>query len=231
MKKLKGALTLTRTQLEELKRELQSEPSNLESGYIDPTILMLQDPLLTEKVEQRLRAHFTNVEWAFDETVNELASHLLESDDAYFRERAPDVVSIGKKVIENMLGAEGLTIPEGVIDPIVVAHTLSPPEMIFLYKNNVRAVVTEIGGKTSHVSIMARDLEIPAVVGVADVSSKVKTGERIIVDGTIGIVIRIPEQDTVTLYEFKKKEAEKYEARLKKIENTPCRMQDGCSIS
>jgi len=230
IEKLEAALTHTRSQLEDLRRDLQEEPESLESGYIDATILMLEDPLLKEKVLQRLKNYYYNIEWVFNEVVDELAGQLQNSEDIYFRERAPDVLSVGKKVLNTMLGDKELEIPEMVKDPIVFAHTLSPMEMIYCYKSNVKAVVTEIGGKTSHVSIMARDLEIPAIVGLSDVTRFVQTGDRIIVDGTIGTLIRNPLADTVNLYEYKLRESEKYVRSLKKIEKKPCKMQDGHEV-
>jgi len=230
IRKLESALSCTRSQLEELRGELQSKNSTLEGSYIDATILMLEDPMLKEKVLQKLKTYYYNIEWIFNQVVDELAGQLQESSNTYFKERAPDVRSIGKKVIDTMLGDKGLEIPIMVKDPIVIAHTLSPPEMIYFYRHNVKAVVTEIGGKTSHVSIMARDLEIPAVVGLDEITRHAETGERIIVDGTIGTVIRNPLSDTVTLYEYKERENERYEKSLKKIEKKPCRMRGGYEV-
>jgi len=227
IEKLESALTLTKSQLEELWHELKKNPSTLESGYIDATILMLEDPLLKEKVLEKLHTYYFNVEWTFNEVIDELAGQLTSSPDYYFKERAPDVLSIGKKVLKNMLGNKELEIPKIIKDPIVIAHTLSPPEMIYFYKHNIKAVVTEIGGKTSHVSIMARDLEIPAVVGLSDITKNVQTGDQIVVDGTIGTVIHNPEKDTITLYEYKKSETVKYETHVKKIEKKTCRMKEG----
>lgn len=218
IEKLETALINTKNELEELKLDLKKDHSALETGYIDTTILMLDDPLIREKVTNRIINSYLNIEWIFNEVIEEIADTLSDADDTYFRERAPDVLSVGRKVLKNLLGSEDLDIPENLENPIVIAHTLSPPEIVTLYKMNVKAFVTEIGGKTSHVTIMARDLKIPAVVGIEEITKRVNTGEKVIVDGTIGTVVVNPESDTESLYRYKEERYDKYENTLKELE-------------
>jgi phosphoenolpyruvate-protein phosphotransferase (PTS system enzyme I) len=228
--KLESALMKTKRQLEDLRQELSENQTTLETGFIDTSLLMLDDPLIREKVSKKLLETSLNIEWVFNGVMEEIAGKLHESEDSYFRERAPDVVSLGHKVLKNMMGDEELDLPAGAKNPVVLCHTLSPPEFIYFYKRNMRAVVTEIGGKTSHVAIMARDLEIPAVVGVEDATKHVQTGDPIIVDGNVGTVILNPEKDTVVLYSFKRKENERYEKHLKKIEKKACVLKEGTEV-
>jgi len=124
-----------------------------------------------------------------------------------------------------------MDIPDTVKNPIVIAHTLSPPEIVALYKKNVKAFVTEIGGKTSHVTIMARDLEIPAVVGIEDITKQVNSDEEVIVDGTIGTVVVNPERDTVALYKYRKDKYEKYESTLKELEKKASVLKGGEEVT
>ncbi len=229
--KLENALMKTRNQLEELRDDLSQKHSALETGYIDTTIMMLEDPLIKEKVTEKLSQTPLNIEWIFNEVIEEIAGKLQESEDSYFKDRAPDVISIGHKVLKNIFGKHEMEIPYMGKDPIVVAHTLSPPEMIYFFKKNVKAVVTEIGGKTSHVSIMARDLEIPAVIGVNDITRVTQTGQQVIVDGTVGTVIIDPKTDSLTVYKYKIEQNKKYEKTLKKIENKACVLKEGIEIS
>jgi phosphotransferase system enzyme I (PtsI) len=231
IEKLESALMITKNELEELKSDLKKDHSALETGYIDTTILMLDDPLIREKVTNRIIESYLNIEWVFNEVIEEIADKLSDSEDNYFRERAPDVLSIGRKVLKNLLGSEELDIPENVENPIIVAHTLSPPEIVTFYKKKVKAFVTEIGGKTSHVTIMARDLEIPAVVGIEDISKLVNTGEEIIVDGTIGTIVVNPEKDTVSLYRYREKKYEKNESTLGKLETRESTLKGGEEIT
>jgi phosphotransferase system enzyme I (PtsI) len=218
IEKLETALVKTKNELEELKLDLKKDHSALETGYIDTTILMLDDPLIREKVTNRIINSYLNIEWIFNEVIEEIADTLSDADDTYFQERAPDVLSVGRKVLKNLLGSEDLDIPENLENPIVIAHTLSPPEIVTLYKMNVKAFVTEIGGKTSHVTIMARDLKIPAVVGIEEITKRVNTGEKVIVDGTIGTVVVNPESDTKSLYRYREERYDKYENTLKELE-------------
>lgn len=230
LKKLETALINTKRQLESLRNDFKEDFGAFETGYIDAAILMLDDPLLKERVITKLKKTYLNIEWIFNDVVDELADQLMQSGDYYFRERAPDVLSIGQKVLTNLMGNEDEITPLLKKDSIIVAHTLSPPEFIHYHKMRVKAVVTEIGGKTSHVSIMARDLEIPAVIGVPEITKVIQTGDGVIVDGTIGNVIHHPESDTITLYEYKKKESEKYENQLKKIDKKTCCLKEGIEV-
>jgi phosphotransferase system enzyme I (PtsI) len=163
--------------------------------------------------------------------IEEIADTLSDADDTYFRERAPDVLSVGRKVLKNLLGSEDLDIPKNLENPIVIAHTLSPPEIVTLYKMPVKAFVTEIGGKTSHVTIMARDLKIPAVVGIEEITKRVNTGEKVIVDGTIGTVVVNPESDTESLYRYREDRYDKYESTLKELEKKASLLKGGEEVS
>ena len=229
--KLENALMKTRNQLEELRDDLSQRHSALETGFIDISIMMLEDPLIKEKVTEKLSQTSLNIEWIFNEVIEEIAVKLQDSEDSYFNDRAPDVISIGHKVLKNIFGKHEMEITNMQKDPIVVAHTLSPPELIYFFKKNVKAVVTEIGGKTSHVSIMARDLEIPAVIGVNDITRMTQTGQQVIVDGTVGTVITDPKTDSLTVYKYKIEQNKKYEKTLKKIENRACVLKEGIEIS
>jgi phosphotransferase system enzyme I (PtsI) len=229
--KFEYAVMKTKNQLEELKTDLKKDRSPLETGYIDTTILMLEDPLIREKVATRIVETYLNIEWVFNEVIEEIAAKITGSDDDYFKERAPDILSVGKKVLKNLLGSEDLEIPKNIDDPIIVAHTLSPHEIVSFYKQKVFAFVTEIGGKTSHVTIMSRDLRIPAVIGIENITKNVHTGDRIIVDGTIGTVVVNPLKDTLDLYKYRVKKYEKYDNTLKVIEKKPCILKSGEEIT
>ena len=231
IEKLEFALLKTRNQLEALKTDLQESQSAIETGYIESTIMMLEDPLIKERVTEKIKESYLNIEWIFNEVMEEIAGKLQDSGDSYFKDRAPDVLSIGQRVLKNLFGKQEVEIPKNIKDPIVVAHTLSPPEFIHFYKKNIKAVVTEIGGKTSHVSIMARDLEIPAVIGVNNITKAAQTGDPIIVDGTIGTVILNPAKDSTTLYKYKIERNKKYEKTLKKITGKACVLKEGTEIT
>lgn len=228
--KLEKALERTKNQLEELKKEIEKTQSAIETGYIDSSILMLEDPYLKKRVTEKLRESYFNIEWIFNEVIEEIAEKLETSEDSYFKERAPDVKSIGIRVIKNLLGEKEFELPRYIKEPIVIAHTLSPPEIVSFYKKGIKGIVTEVGGKTSHVAIMARDLKIPAILGINHITKHVKTGDRIIVDGTVGTVVVNPNEDTLKLYKYKEKEYEKYDKYFSKFQKKPCRLKEGEEI-
>jgi len=228
--KLEVALEKTRIQLENLKNELESKHSQLETGYLDTTILMLEDPMLRNRIMEKIKESYLNIEWIFNEAIEEVAEKLGSSEENYFRERAPDVLSLGTRVLKNLMGKEELEIPESIKKPIIIAHTLSPPEMFSIYRREVSGLVTEIGGTTSHVSIMARDFRIPAVVGLTGITGKIRTGDTVIVDGTIGTVVLNPEEDTIGVYKYKEKEHKKYERYLSRLEKKESILKEGEEI-
>jgi phosphotransferase system enzyme I (PtsI) len=228
--KLEAALAKTKNQLESLKAELIQKRSTLETGYLDSTILMLEDPTIHENVREKMSQRSLNVEYIFSEVIEEMADKLQQSDIDYFKERATDIRSIGQKVLQNLLGNSATVVPEASSESIIVAHTLSPPEVVHFSKHEVKAIVTEIGGKTSHVAIMAQDLKIPAVIGVEHITDNVNTGDSVIVDGTTGTVIANPEKDTEKLYSLKVRGQHDYDMKLLDIREKPCQTKEGKRI-
>ncbi len=228
--KLETALMKTKKQLEGLKNELLLRKSTLETGYLDSTILMLEDPTIRENVTEKIKQSYINIEWIFNEVIEEMADKLQESEIDYFKERAPDIISIGQRVLTNLLGNGEKDIPEVSKNSIIIAHTLSPPEVVHFGKLEIKAIVTEIGGRTSHVAIMAQDLKIPAVIGVEHITNKVNTGDTVIVDGTSGTVIVNPEKDTEKLYSVKERAQQDYDLKLRRIQQKPCQLKEGIRI-
>ena len=228
--KFDSALLKTKRQLEILKNELIQNQSTLESGYLDSTILMLEDPTMHENVREEIAKSYMNIEWVFSEVIDAMANKLQESEIEYFKERSTDIRSIGQRVLQNLLGGSGSVIPEVSKDSIIVAHTLSPPEVVYFRKCQIKAIITEIGGKTSHVAIMAQDLKIPAVIGIEQITENIKTGDILIVDGTTGTVIVNPEKDTEKLYKIKERGQHDYDLKLLDIREKPCQTKEGVRI-
>jgi phosphotransferase system enzyme I (PtsI) len=231
IQKLEAALLLTRNNLESLREELDTGKTSLEKAYLDSTILMIDDPTIRDRVSKKIRDSYLNIEWVFNEVIEEMAGKLEQAEDNYLRERAPDIISLGRNVLRNLMGKPDPEIPETSRDVIVVAHTLSPHEIVDLYKKKVAAFVTEIGGRTSHVAIMARDLKVPAVIGLRGVTARISTGDNIVVDGRVGTVVVEPERDTKALYLLKEKDLKRYEQELQKIEKESCILKDGERIN
>ena len=230
IEKLETALQKTKEELQKLKNEIKKSHSSFETGYLDTSILLLDDPMLKDRVIEKLKENYLNIEWTFNEVIEELAANLSHSKNIYFRERAPDVISIGQKVLKNLMGNTETKFPKYIQDPIVIAHTISPPEFVLFYKIGVKAVVTEIGGKTSHVAIMAKDLKIPAVVGVKNITKYVKTGDKVVVDGSDGTVIVDPGKDMLSIYMGKEIKQKEFENEVVKREKARCKLKTGEEI-
>ena len=228
--KLNTALLHTKKQLEILKSELIQNQSTLETGYLDSAILMLEDPTLHENVKEKITQSYINIEWIFSEVIDAMAEKLQSSTIQYFKERSTDIRSLGQRVLENLMGDSKTSTPEVGRDAVIVAHTLSPPEVVYFGRADIRAIVTEIGGKTSHVAIMAQDLKIPAVIGVDHITEHIDTGDMVIVDGTTGTVIANPERDTEKLYRIKERGQRDYELKLLDIREKPCQTLEGDRI-
>jgi phosphotransferase system enzyme I (PtsI) len=216
-------------QLRKLKAELKKLPSKEPVRLIDVQILFLQDPLFLNSVEKRIR---NNKESAVDSIKNFLES--LERDfqdipNSYISERFLDVKDVGDRILIN-LGEEKIELDLKGHDNIIVASRLSPTETAQISIDKVSGIVTERGGKTSHIAIIAEALNIPAVVGVNGLLNGIEADDEIIVDGISGIVVTHPDEDTKRTFEKKEKEAEKIKQEFLKNKDLPATTIDGYSI-
>jgi len=151
-------------------------------------------------------------------------------EDEYLRERTSDLNDVGKRVLRHLLGKEQKSLKDLQERVIVIAHDLSPSDTAAMNKQVVCAFVTDIGGKTSHTAIMAKSLEIPAVVGAVDATTKIKTGDMLIVDGSMGIVIVDPDEDTLRVYEEEGEKLKGVAERFLVVKDLPAVTLDGKSV-
>jgi len=179
-------------------RVRESSAGRAELSILEAYVLMVEDESLREEVERRVRIDRQCVEWALDTAVKEMAAHLSQASDAYLAERSHDFEFVAQRIQLALSGAPRSTrLPATLSPAVVVAHDLSPAETAGFTRDRVNAMVTEVGTRTSHTSILARALEIPAVVGVRDIVSCVGTGDLIIVDGQRGRVVVSPTPEMV----------------------------------
>jgi phosphotransferase system enzyme I (PtsI) len=181
-----------------------------EASILEAYILMVQDETLREDVERRIRIDRQCAEWALDSAVHAMAKELASRDDPYLAERSHDFEFVGDRIIRALTGKQRfVAVPENMEPGIIFAHDLSPAETAGLSKDQVLAMVTEIGTRTSHTAILARALEIPAVVGVGEVISKLANGDIAIVDGVHGRVIIRPSEEAIVASDLR---AQRYRA-------------------
>ena len=197
------ALIQTRREIIELQKKISLDMGQEEAQIFDAHLLVLEDRMLIEEVISRLKKEQLNVAYIFSEVLKKYIGVFLKIEDEYLKERAADINDVGKRILRNLLGKEkkGLNDVEG--RAIIVAHDISPSDTAAMYTKNVAAFVTDIGGKTSHTAIMAKSLEIPAVVGLEGITSKVNPGDILIVDGSMGIVIIDPDEEALRNYQQK----------------------------
>jgi len=228
IERLHQAIEESKTEIERI-REIAAESLGEEEAQVfDAHGMILNDPEMAEQVEEAIKAEEINAEAAYKEVTDNFIS-VFEGmeDNPYMQERAADIADVRKRVLASLLGVSlpnPATIDEEVI---VVAHDLTPSDTAQLNKDYVKAFVTNVGGRTSHSAIMARSLEIPAIVGTGNVSREVSEGEMVIVDGREGEVIIDPSTEEVTEYESRAKEFAELKAEWSKLQDEPTVTADG----
>ena len=195
------ALIQTRREIIELQKRISSDMGQEEAQIFDAHLLVLEDRMLIEEVISRLKKEQLNVAYIFSEVLKKYIGVFLKIEDEYLKERAADINDVGKRILRNLLGKKKRGLDDVGVRAIIVAHDISPSDTAAMHTKNVAAFVTDIGGKTSHTAIMAKSLEIPAVVGLEEVTSKVNPADILIVDGSMGIVIIDPDEETLRDYQ------------------------------
>lgn len=194
-----AAVSTAAQSLREVADRVRKSAARAESSILEAYVLMVEDESLRQEVERRIRIDQQCAEWALELSVQEMAEQLRSGRDPYLAERSHDFEFVGDRILKALSGRQRMmSIPDLHEPSIIVAHDLSPAETATLDRSRVQAMVTEVGTRTSHTSILARALEIPAVVGVRDVLSLVGSGDLLVVDGVRGQVIVSPSDAMVT---------------------------------
>jgi len=216
----------TREELLEIKSKITEEMGSEHAEIFSAHLLVIEDPILINDVITRIEKELVNVEYVFLDVMKKYIGVLSKTNDEYLRERVSDINDVGKRVLRNLLGTKKESLETLREKVIIVAYDLSPSDTAIMHRRNVTAFVTDIGGKTSHTAIMAKSLEIPAVVGLEVVTTRVKNGDMIIVDGTHGLVIINPNQETLKKYELEKRRYAALEKDLNALKDLPCQTLD-----
>jgi phosphotransferase system enzyme I (PtsI) len=225
--RFEDALTRTRADILGIRKKLSREIGREHSDIFMAHLLVLEDRSLIEDVITTIKEKRVNAESAFSTVVQKYFHAFSQVDDEYLKERVADIRDIARRVIENLTGKERrplTNLPEKVI---VIAHDLSPSETAMMDKEKVIAFATDIGGPTSHTAIMARSMEIPAVVGLDHVSREVNTGDAIVIDGNHGIVIVHPDERTLSAYFREEQRFIELTTELDQLKNLPAETPDG----
>ena len=224
------SLIKTRREIIELQKRIGSEMGQEEEQIFDAHLLVLEDRMLIEEVISRLKKEQVNVAYIFSEVLKKYIDVFSKIEDEYLKERAADINDVGRRILRHLLGKERKGLADLKERVIIVAHDLSPSDTAAMHKRNVAAFVTDIGGKTSHTAIMAKSLEIPAVVGVEEVTVKIKTDDILIVDGNLGVVIIDPDEETLGIYRREGERLKGIAERFLAVKDLPAVTADGQTV-
>lgn len=231
IERLKNALNKATQELELIRTKAAEALGEEEAQVFDAHLMVLSDPELIGSIESNIRDNKVNTESALKE-VTDMFIGIFEGmeDNPYMQERAADIKDVTKRVLSHLLGVK-LPNPSMIDEEvIVIAHDLTPSDTAQLNRKFVKAFVTDIGGRTSHSAIMARSLEIPAIVGTKEITATVKEGDILIVDGLQGDVLVHPETADISEYEEKASQFAAQKAEWNKLKNEKTLTADGKHI-
>jgi phosphoenolpyruvate-protein phosphotransferase (PTS system enzyme I) len=224
------ALIQTRMQILEMQQRIAESIGAKDAAIFDAHLLVVEDRTLIDEVLRKLETDLCNVEWVFQEVATRYAETLNKIDDPYLRERALDIQDVTKRVIRNLQGKAPKTFLALREEHILVAHNLTPSDTASINRANVLAIATDLGSRTSHAAILARSLNIPAVVGLHDITTKLETGQHVLVDGSDGLLIVDPAPETIAHYAEVESRRAKVTAQLKELRTTRSTTRDGRHI-
>ena len=225
--KLENALETSKGELKRIKERTLAELGEKKAEIFESHLLILEDPELISPVMDKIREEAVNADYALQEVANQFIEMFENMKSTYLQERAADMRDVTKRVLNHLLGISYVSPAEISEEVIVIAEDLTPSDTAQLNRKYVKGFTTNIGGRTSHSAIMARSLEIPAVVGTKNVMSEVKAGDLVIVDGLSGDVLVNPSEAEVAVYISKQKEYDLQIAEWKKLRAEPTVSADG----
>jgi phosphotransferase system enzyme I (PtsI) len=219
-------LIKTRHQILGIQKKVSEELGQEHAEILNAHLLVLEDQSLREEIIQGLKGQLLNVEAIFSDVIRRHLRAFSRTEDEYLRERTADIEDVRKRVLRNLLGQQPDTLAQLDQPVVVVARDLSPSETAQMHKRHVLAFVTDIGGRTSHTAIMAKSLEIPAVVGLAVATKRIQKGDFLIVDGTRGEVVIDPDPPTVKRYEVEQRRHQEVNRQLLQLKDLPAETLD-----
>ena len=224
------ALIQTRMQILEMQQRIAESIGAKDAAIFDAHLLVVEDRTLIDEVLRKLETDLCNVEWIFQEVATRYAETLNKIDDPYLRERALDIQDVTKRVIRNLQGKAPKTFLALTEPHILVAHNLTPSDTASMNRAKVLGIATDLGSRTSHAAILARSLNIPAVVGLHDITAKLETGQHVLLDGNDGCLIVDPTPETLARYVAIESRRAKVTAKLKELRETTSTTRDGRHI-
>ena len=230
IEKLLDAQKKSKLQLISIRDKVKEKMGEDKAAIFDGHIMLLEDDDLMDEVKDKIKAEKMAASRALDEGVTEYCEMISQLDDPYLREREADLKDVGKRWLKNILGIRMKDLSNLDPETVVVAYDLTPSDTAQLDLKNAVGFITEIGGKTSHSAIMARSLELPAVVGVKDALKELADGASIVMNGEVGEIIIEPDADTLKDYREKREAYLKEKEELKKLIHEEAVTEDGHKV-
>ncbi len=230
--RLSVAFTTVREELETLHASVISGPASAEFGaFLDLHRMILEDPTLSSAAKTYISQNQCNAEWAITQQRDVLLAQFEEIEDAYLRERKTDVIQVVERVLKALLGHPGyIPPPKRTGDSILVAHDLSPADVIQYEQHRFTAFLTDLGGSTSHTAIVARSLNIPSIVALHNARQLIHDNDLLIVDGNQGVVIVNPDKHVFSEYRLRQNQLELEKRKLKRIRTKVATTLDGTTV-
>jgi phosphotransferase system enzyme I (PtsI) len=221
------ALLATRAQILEMQGRIAEAIGAKDASIFDAHLLVVEDRTLIDEVLRTLVRERRNIESIFQQVADRYANLLEQMDDAYLRERALDIHDVTRRVIMNLVGKAGRSMSEIDYPHILLASNLTPSDTALLNRQFVLGFATDAGSRTSHTAIMARSLNIPAIVGLHDVSTRLESGDEMLLDGYHGLLVLNPSEQTVREYDELQRRKQRIEAGLVNLRETASNTLDG----
>ena len=231
IERLTQALRAVQKELETLHGAMTSGDAPAEFGaFLDVHWMILTDPTLNEVPKHTIAEQLCNAEWALTQQLGVLIEQFDTIEDPYLRERKADVVHVVERLLKVLMGKPGPLRPTAEEHTIVVAHDLSPADVIQFKSHHFAAFLTDLGGVTSHTAIVARSLNVPAVVATHNARALIRENEMLIVDGGRNVVIVNPDRSVLAEYRLRQDELELERQKLRRLRTTPATTLDGCKV-
>ncbi|MFC1462732.1 phosphoenolpyruvate--protein phosphotransferase [Verrucomicrobiota bacterium] len=228
--RLEDALIETRRQLKEIQRNLEDKIAIGDASILDAHLMVLDDRSLIEDVVGGIRRDLKNAEACLKSAAGRYTAILASVEDDYLRDRVVDIKDVVRRILRSLLGDHESPEPELPEKHVIIAHDLAPSETAALQKEMVLGFATDLGSPTSHTAVMARALEIPAIVGLHDVSGKVAMGDEVLIDGNKGVFIIRPTHERLEKYGKVAAVRRSIEQSLTSLQHEPAETKDGRRI-
>ncbi|RXZ36194.1 phosphoenolpyruvate--protein phosphotransferase [Oxalobacteraceae bacterium CAVE-383] len=234
VQRLKDAIIAVHQELHTIRHALPKDAPTELAAFLDVHALILSDTMLSEMPLEIIRNRYYNAEWALVTQIDELSAQFDEIEDAYLRERKADIQQVGERILKVLTGSAtvlpGADGESASANIIVVAHDISPADMLQFRDRAFAGFVTDLGGQNSHTAIVARSLDIPAAVGMHNASGLVKQDDLLIIDGDAGVVIVDPAPLVLMQYRESQARLLRDRKKLGRLKKTPAVTQDGVPI-